>query len=61
MNVFVPVIDCCTREISGWEPAPTGSPVTAAQLEALGAILTPEQMAIYLQVGNPFVARGPGS
>jgi hypothetical protein len=32
----------------------------ADRQEALGAILTPEQMAIYQQAGNPFVARGPG-
>jgi hypothetical protein len=32
----------------------------ADRLEALAAILTSEQMAIYQQFGNPFVARGPG-
>ena len=31
----------------------------ADRLEALGAILTPEQMAIYQQAGNPF-PRGAG-
>jgi DNA-binding MarR family transcriptional regulator len=30
----------------------------AARLEALGAILTPEQMAIYQQAGNPFDRTG---
>ena len=29
--VFAPVIDCCTREVLGWELAPTGRAATAAR------------------------------
>jgi putative transposase len=29
--VFAPVIDCCTREVVGWELAPTGRAATAAR------------------------------
>jgi putative transposase len=29
--VFAPVLDCCTREVLGWELAPTGRAATAAR------------------------------